>query len=63
MEYICNPNYAGGVSRRIIVQSRPSTKVRPYLEDKLKPKGLGIWLKSDSTCQVQSLVLNPPTAP
>jgi hypothetical protein len=39
------PSYSGGGGRRTVVQHQPGQKQRPYLKNKVKVKGLGVWLK------------------
>jgi hypothetical protein len=42
----CNPNYVGGVGRRIKVQSWPwGESMSPYLKYDWSKKGLEVWLK------------------
>jgi hypothetical protein len=39
---MCNPNYAGGIGERIMVQGQPQAKSkRPYLKNKSK-EGWGL---------------------
>jgi hypothetical protein len=41
--HICNPSYSRGRDRRI--EDSQAKLAKPYLENKLKTKGLGAWLK------------------
>jgi hypothetical protein len=40
--HACNPNYVGGMGRRIVALGGNS---RSYLKNKLKQKGLEVWLR------------------
>jgi hypothetical protein len=40
-----NSSYMGGRNRRILSEASPAKNLRPYLKNKLKPKGLGAWFK------------------
>jgi hypothetical protein len=39
------PSYSEGRGKRITVQGHPSRSMRLYLKNKLKEKGLVVWLK------------------
>jgi hypothetical protein len=39
----CNPSYSVGRSRKMYPRPAPRKSSRPYLKNKLKAKGLGIW--------------------
>jgi hypothetical protein len=43
--HACNPSYAEGVDRKITVRGQAQAKsVSTYLKNKLKQKGLEVWL-------------------
>jgi hypothetical protein len=42
--YICNPSYLGFKGRRIVVHG-PGKNKKVYLKNKLRQKGLEVWLK------------------
>jgi hypothetical protein len=41
----CNPSFLAGGGRKIVVQGWPRQKWEILSEDKLKAKGLDVWLK------------------
>jgi hypothetical protein len=43
--HFCNPSSLGGRDRRIVVRGKPDKNTRPYLKNKLKQRGLGVWIK------------------
>jgi hypothetical protein len=44
--HYCNPSYRGSKDRRVMVQGQPwAKKRRTYPKNKLKQKGMEVWLK------------------
>jgi hypothetical protein len=52
--HACVPSFVGGGDRRLIGLRPDRAKVRPYLKDKLKQKGLGAWFKIVKHLALQS---------